>query len=215
MENKCEVLVAGGGIAGSLVSYLLASEGLNVILVEQKCKDDTMKVCGDAIGKHHFDRIGIPHPSGKELAGVFKGVKVVAPNGRDEIIVGGEGYALNRPVFVKRLQKMALDAGTSLLDKHAVLKPIVNGSWIKGLKIIDLRTKDRKEIEAEVIIDATGVSAAVRSRLPVNWFVSERVPPEDYDVCYREIIETDREIEPGYDISFNYYSSWRLLVVVS
>ncbi|RLG48558.1 MAG: geranylgeranyl reductase, partial [Thermoproteota archaeon] len=122
MKNKCDVLVAGGGIAGSLVSYLLASKGFDVITVEQKHKDDTMKVCGDAIGKHHFYRIGIPHPSGKELVGVFKGVKVVAPNEKDEIIVGGEGYALNRPIFVKSLQKMAMDAGANLLDRHAVLR---------------------------------------------------------------------------------------------
>jgi len=202
MKNKCDVLVAGGGIAGSLMSYLLASKGFDVITVEQKHKDDTMKVCGDAIGKHHFDRIGIPHPSGKELVGVFKGVKVVAPNEKDEIIVGGEGYALNRPIFVKRLQKMAMDAGANLLDRHAVLRPITDGTWLKGLQIVDLRTKERKEIEATVTIDATGVSAAVRNKLPVEWLVSEKVPPEDYDVCYREIIETDREIEVGYAVIY-------------
>ncbi len=198
MKEKHDILVAGGGIGGSLVSYFLASEGFDVIIVEQKHRDDTMKVCGDAIGKHHFDKIGIPHPSGRELDGIFRGVKVVAPNERDEIIVGGEGYALNRPAFVKKLQTMALDAGAKLLDRHAVLKPIVDGSWLKGLEVVDLRARRRREIEATVVIDATGVPAAVRSKLPNEWFASEKVPPEDYDVCYREIVEMDEEIETGY-----------------
>ena len=25
------------------------------------------KVCGEAIGKHHFDNLGVPHPTGDEL----------------------------------------------------------------------------------------------------------------------------------------------------
>ncbi len=202
MEKKYDVLVAGGGIAGSFVSYLLASKGFNVVMIEQKHEDDTMKVCGDAIGKHHFDEIGLEHPYGEELAGIFKGVKVIAPNERDEITVGGEGYALNRPLFVKRLRKMSLDAGVSLLDKHAVLKPITDGSWLRGLQIIDLRTKEKKQIKSRVIIDATGVTAAVRSKLPSDWFVSEKIPAEDYDVCYREIIETEGGIETGYAVIY-------------
>lgn len=202
MKRECDVLVAGGGIAGLLVSYFLASKGFDVVIVEQKDKDDTMKVCGDAIGKHHFDKIGIPHPSGEELAGIFKGVKVVAPNGKDEIVVGGEGYALNRPLFVKRLQRMALDSGAELLDKHAVLKPIFEGSKLKGLDIFDLRKKNREEIKAHIVIDATGVAAAVRTKLPPDWPVSEKVPPEDYDVCYREILEMDEEIETGHAVIY-------------
>ena len=43
MKRECDVLVAGGGIAGSLVSYFLASKGFDVVIVEQKDKDDTMK----------------------------------------------------------------------------------------------------------------------------------------------------------------------------
>ncbi len=202
MKRRYDVLVAGGGIAGSLLSYFLASKGYDVVIVEQKDGNDTMKVCGDAIGKHHFDKIGIPHPSGDELAGVFKGVKVVAPNGKDEIIVGGEGYALNRPLFVKRLRKMAYDYGAELLDKHAALRPIIEGSMMKGVEIFDLRNREKEEIEANIVVDATGVTAAVRTKLPQEWPVSEKVPSEDYNVCYREILELDKEIETGYAVIY-------------
>ncbi|WP_243670302.1 hypothetical protein [Vulcanisaeta sp. JCM 16161] len=52
-----------------------------------------------------------------------------------------------------------------------------------------------EEFRARVVIDASGVGAVVRSRLPREWWVSEPLLPEDVSNAYREIIQVDYEIE--------------------
>ncbi len=52
-----------------------------------------------------------------------------------------------------------------------------------------------EEFRAKVVIDASGVGAVVRSRLPREWWVSEPLLPEDVSNAYREIIQVDYDIE--------------------
>jgi threonyl-tRNA synthetase len=45
-----------------------AKAGLEVCLIDRKKRDDIgEKVCGDAVGKHHFDALHLAPPKGEEL----------------------------------------------------------------------------------------------------------------------------------------------------
>mgnify|MGYP000103034070 CR=1 FL=1 len=202
-QGRFDVIVVGAGTAGSYAAYLLAKSGLKVALIERKPKEKIgEKVCGDAIGKHHFDNLKLSYPSGDELDGVFKGVKVYSPDEKFSIIVEGEGFAVNRYSFGQRLLKMALNSGAELYDKTHVIEPIVRNGFVKGVAAINLDSSSREVFEGEIVIDASGVASVVRTKLPEDWWISERIAPEDTNACYREIVETKDELDSTYAIIY-------------
>ncbi len=189
-----DVVIVGAGVAGLYAAYRLASQGLDVLVIERKPEEMIgEKVCGDAIGKHHFDELELEYPKmGEDCEGVFRGVKVVSPDEKHVIEVLGEGYALNRKAFGVRLYRMALSKGAEVWTSHRFYKPLTEGSWVKGIVVLR-QDGARIEVRAKVTIDASGVPGVVRTSLPREWWVSEPIPKEDINVTYREIWEGDIE----------------------
>ena len=195
---KYDVLVAGGGTAGLFSAYRLAKAGFSVAIIEMKSEDRIgEKVCGDAVGEHHFRNVELDPPRiGVDAVAVFKGVRVYAPSKKAYITAWGKGYALNRKAFGQRLLRMAINAGAELLDSHSVIKPMVKESWVKGLVVRKL-SGGIMELSCLAVIDATGVAAVVRRKLPDNWWVSERVPLEDFNVAYRVVATVEEPQDPS------------------
>ncbi|HIP57047.1 MAG TPA: FAD-dependent oxidoreductase, partial [Ignisphaera aggregans] len=163
LPHQYDVVIVGGGVAGLFAAYLMARTGLRVAVIEKNPEDRIgEKVCGDAIGKHHFDALRIPHPElGFDAEGLFRGVKVVSPDETHEITIYGDGYALNRRMFGFRLYRTATLAGAEVYAGHRFQKPILEGSWLRGVKA--LRPDGvSEEFRAKVVVDASGVAAVVR-----------------------------------------------------
>jgi len=101
--KKFDVIVVGAGTGGCLAAKTVAEAGLRVCMIDRKAEQKIGdKVCGDAIGKHHFDNIGIAHPSGEELDQTMEGIKVYSPDMKTVVNVKGEGvhgYLINRLLF--------------------------------------------------------------------------------------------------------------------
>ena len=176
MPTNYDIVIVGAGTSGSFAAYQLAKTGFKVAIIERKLQEEIgIKVCGDAIGGHHFDHIGLEKPKlGYDAETIFKGIKVYDSNEENYIMASGEGYALNRYKFGQRILKMALNAGAELYDKHQATQPIIEGSWVKGVKTANLKTGEKKEFHAKVIIDASGATSIIRLKLPEEWWVSEK-----------------------------------------
>ncbi|MDH5449228.1 MAG: FAD-dependent oxidoreductase, partial [Candidatus Bathyarchaeota archaeon] len=105
--EKFDVIVAGAGTGGCLAAKTAAKAGLKTCLVDVKNKKDIgKKICGDAIGKHHFDNLGLKEPAADELERVMEGIEVYSPDKQTSYVVKGEqlyGYILNRHSFGQRL----------------------------------------------------------------------------------------------------------------
>ena len=196
MVEKHDVLVVGAGTAGCTAARAAAEKGLDVLLLELKPEERIgEKVCADAIGKHHFDRLGMAYPSGEELKTRVRGVRVYSPSKAVSYFVPGEGFILNRKAFGQRLLREALNAGAELRDRVKVLNPIVKDGFVVGVEARDLRTGSKLAFYAEVVVDASGFFPAVRSKLPPEAHMPERLDPRDYCVGYREIRELATEPE--------------------
>lgn len=197
--EKYDVVVVGGGVAGLYASYMTSRAGLKTAFIEMKGEESIgEKTCGDAIGEHHFTELGIEMPMvGFDAEGFYRGVKIVSPDEANSIIVSGRGIALNRKNFGVRLYKMAINSGAEAFLNHLFVKPIIDGLWIRGVMV---RSKGGKGIvlHSKVVIDASGVAAAVRRSLPRDWWVSEPIPKEDYNITYREIVVGDFDVEKEY-----------------
>ncbi len=201
--KKFDVIVVGAGTGGCLAAKTVAEAGLKVCMIDGKDEQDIGdKVCGDAIGKHHFDNLGIAHPSGAELDQKIEGIKVYSPDMETAVNVKGEGihgYLVNRQLFGQRLLKEAKDAGATLIDSTVVTEPVMNDGYVVGVLAKDLKTGTKLSLAAKVVVDASGHSAVLRKKLPPEIGIETEVKNEDVEVCYREIREVK---EPIADLGF-------------
>ncbi len=201
--KKFDVIIVGAGTGGSLTAKTLANDGLKVCMIDRKAEQDIGdKVCGDAIGKHHFDNVGLKHPSGKELERKIEGIKVYSPDMETEVNVKGEGvhgYLVNRLLFGQRLLKEAKAAGVTLMDQTVVTYPIIKAGYVVGVLAKNLKKDINSELYSKVVVDASGHSAVLRKKLPTEFGIENEVNDEDVEICYREIREIAEPVDdPGF-----------------
>jgi digeranylgeranylglycerophospholipid reductase len=191
---KSDVVVVGAGVAGLYSAALLGSMGWRVVLVESKARSEIgNKVCGDAIGVHHFRELNLEVPS-SVIDHRYSGVVVYTYSLKYSVTVPGEGVSVNRVKFGQWLLKLALDSSVELLDRHSVLE--VRASE-RGVESIRARGVDGRvvEIEARAFIDASGAKPAIRSKVPLEWPIAERPYTTDYNLAYREVLELDKPVD--------------------
>ncbi len=201
--RKFEIIVVGAGTGGSTAAKTLALNGFNVGLIDtKKAESIGEKVCGDAIGKHHFDSLALAYPKYPELEREIAGIKVYSPDLKTVFRLTGEGlhgFIINRLLFGQRLLKEATDSGAVLLDSTQAVEPIFKDGFVKGVIARNNNTGEKIEFLGHVIVDASGVSAVLRSKIPPEFGIQNTVSQEDEVVCYREIRELRKQIEePDY-----------------
>ena len=213
--EKFDVIVVGAGTAGCLTAKTAAKTGLKVCLLDSKKREKIgEKVCGDAVGKHHFDQVGLAVPKGEELRTRVQGVNVYSPDMQTVFRVKEEGiygFTINRYIFGQRLLQEAVDAGAILLDSTIAINPIIHEGFVKGVAAKNLKAEKRTELKSRVVVDASGFSAVLRRKLPPDIGVDLDVKNQDVAALYREIrvltepkkdaefcdIYVDQTISPG------------------
>ena len=61
--DKYDVIIVGAGTGGTYAAKTIAEAGLNVCMVERKERENIgKKVCGDALGDHHFKELNLELP---------------------------------------------------------------------------------------------------------------------------------------------------------
>jgi geranylgeranyl reductase family protein len=192
--KRFDVIVVGAGTAGCMAAKTMAEAGLEVGLVDRKPRERIgEKICGDAVGKHHFDTLGLKPPSGEELRSRIAGVKIYSPDMRTVFQIASErlyGFIVNRLLFGQRLLKLAEDAGATLLDSTHVIEPLFKDNFVVGVSMRD-QTAAKTQLQSRVVVDASGFTATLRRKLPPEIGVDTEVKKEDVEVCYREIRQLD------------------------
>lgn len=189
-----DVAIVGAGTAGTYAAYLLAKAGLNVCLIEIRSVDKIYKYTGDAIGTHHLEKLGIDIPS-KVVDHKYEGAEVYNPDYTVKYYIPGKGISLNMIEWARWLISKAVNAGVTILDEHNAYAPIIEYSRVTGVKVRRINTNTRSDVKAKVIIDASGATGVIRTKLPSEWLISEPLKSEDASYAYREIIEVDYDIE--------------------
>lgn len=193
MSAKFDAVVVGAGPAGTIFSSEVAGAGFDVALIDQKPKEQVgKKVCGDGIAAGYFDLLDIKEPSGDELARRIDRSDVYTPDKKGVLQIPGEGYTINRLPFGQRLLKRAERKGVQFFPKRVAKHPILQDGVIKGVMAKESDGEELK-LEARVTMDATGMTAALRSRVPEKHLLETKIDKFDLDVAHRYIAEFPEE----------------------
>ncbi len=189
--KQFDVIVVGAGTAGSTTAKTVAKAGFKVCLIDRKKKEDIgEKVCGDAVGKHHFDELNMAYPKGDELNNRIEGIKIYSPDLQATFTVKSEqlyGFILNRHAFGQRLLNDAVDAGATLLESTMAIEPIFGDGYVRGITVKNMVDQNKTELQSIVVVEASGFTAILRKQLPTILGIDLTVDNEDVEACYREI----------------------------
>ncbi len=159
MKEEYDVVVIGGGPAGTTAGRYAAENGASVLVVEKRDEIGAPKRCGEGLSSHAMELIGIkPEPTWaiQELEGAY----VYAPSGKsvEARFTETAGYIIERKMFDKKLAYMAVDAGAEVLAGTRATSLIKEDGKITG---VELLTFDEQKVKAKakVVIGADGVES--------------------------------------------------------
>jgi len=201
--KKFDVIVVGAGTAGCMAAKTAADKDLEVCLIDRKAREDVgEKVCGDAIGQHHFNALNLEYPKGEELKRKIEGIKVFSPDMKTVFCVKAKtfhGFIIDRHLFGQRLLNSAIDAGATFLKSTQTLRPIVENGYVTGVMAKDQKAGKEFPLSGRAIVDASGFPAILRKCIPPEFGIETNVDDEDVVICYREIRELREQMsEPEF-----------------
>jgi flavin-dependent dehydrogenase len=197
-NSRYDVIIAGGGPAGSSAAIDLAMRGAHVLLVEQK-KFPRPKLCGEFISPEcarHFERLQVMNAMSAAqpshlLTTVFysrSGNSVRVPSSWFE--TNRAALGLSRAEMDERMLRRAAEAGVDILEEAQAVNLVIEEQAAGGLTI---RHRAREATyRAAVVVDATGRSRALTRKLSGARLRHERRPM----VAFKAHFEKTR-IEPA------------------
>jgi flavin-dependent dehydrogenase len=85
------------------------------------------------------------------------------------------------------------------------MEPIIKNGFVTGVLAKNVGTSNEFAVHAQVVVDASGILAILRKKLPPEIGVEANVNPEDFVICYREIrkLKEDTRVSNFCELYFN------------
>ena len=188
-----DILIVGAGPAGSSFAKFASEKGFEVTIIDSGDFSTLWsKPCGNGLVARSIKTLGIKPPSGKELYNVAKTVKAYSPDYSFSVEFPEKTYLINRHEFGKRLMRDAIKAGAVFIENTTFLDVLIEKGRVVGIKA---KNKGKTKVfRANLIVDATGASARIKSKLPKKWPVAE--PTRHKAICFRGIVELKEVKDP-------------------
>ncbi|MGQ9546779.1 MAG: NAD(P)/FAD-dependent oxidoreductase [Dehalococcoidia bacterium] len=166
--DRYDVIVVGGGIAGSIAATFSAKHGLKTLLIE-KAKTPRNKPCS-GIQFSYFERlVGEKIPEDKLCKNQLFKVEMITPDGKT---LRGRMRMLNfwRSTFDSWLNSLAVNAGATFHDDTRLVDFHIEQDVIQA----SIRAKDDEyEVGTRYLIAADGLRSGVRRKLRPEDFKQE------------------------------------------
>ena len=183
MKERYDVIIIGGGPAGSTVGTLLARKGYDVLLLERhKFPRFHIGESITAFGFHAFKDLGV-YDELKSMNYVQKkGLEFVMREGSrkvyfpsDLINEPGElpwAFQMPRAKLDHVLLKNAAKKGVTVLEERLVKQVLFENGRAVGVEVKDLTegsSDEVRRVDARWIVDASGQGAILNRQLEGNW----------------------------------------------
>jgi len=160
-QIDCDVVVVGGGPAGSSTARVAAAAGAHTILLEEHPVIGSPVFCAEGLSLNGIKDAGL-EPVAPLVAQKITRARVFAPN-RNHIDLTSDdwvGYTLNRDFFDKAMGDLAVKAGAELLTETKA-----TGVFREDGKVAGVMAESHGEqikVKAKVTIGADGYWSIVR-----------------------------------------------------
>lgn len=187
-DDKMDVIIVGGGIAGLTAGYILAGQGMEVLLIERGNYCGSKNVTGGRIYSYSLEKImpGFAREAPLERKILREKVSLMTAESNVSLDFysdklgqeGSDSYSVLRAPFDQWLQEKAEEAGVQIVAGVCVDDLLVEDGHVCGV------IAGEDTMEAHVVILADGVNSLLAKKIGL----SKGVRPEDVSVGAKEII---------------------------
>ena len=166
MEEKCDIVVVGGGPAGLSAAYAAAKNGAEVMLFEKEEAIAHSIMTSGVTWISEMERLGIP----REYYHSIQNYRFVSPS--NDILIEGtipKSCVLEVRATYQHLAFLAAEAGAQIRVKSNIINVIKEGNKVAGVKASTPRGD--LTVRSTLVIDASGFSTSVgrKAELAREW----------------------------------------------
>ncbi|TXT63037.1 MAG: hypothetical protein BAJALOKI3v1_450036 [Promethearchaeota archaeon] len=212
MSEKSDILIVGAGTAGTYLGWILAKQGHFVKIIEKDRKEEV----GKRLDVIHFesDRIkkaGLPpfDPNKPDCIEIRDKSTVITPDFESEIKTRVYQTIVRLTPFLNKMYDILESDGVQLEFSTKFEELLFENNRIIGAKVS--KDGENEKYYANIIVDASGTSAVVRTSLPKNYGVETWELGSD-DVMYVLLQYIRWKVPdkptPDTDTGYNYWLLW-------
>ena len=205
---SCDVVIVGACTAGTYFARLLAERGLNVTVIDKETEENLCR----RLDIFHFTRdsyeaFHLPESKEGDEEFVRNFDKCCTRSALDNYpkLSSTRVSVLHLPLFIRRLRKQAEAAGVEFLFGEEFDRVKYDGEG----RIAGIVTKSGRELDARLVVDASGIPSVVRRSLDDPFMERFEIGPRDKFYVLLKYVQL---LDPGDKVelstSWPFYKGW-------
>jgi len=208
-DERFDVIIVGGGVAGSAAAYVLAKAGMEVLVVERGSTCGAKNMTGGRLYGHSLEKL---------IPGFADEAPVERRIAKERLSFATAQGAVTLEFGSEKLEDPAYASYTVLRNKFdpwlAEKAETEGAMYVCGIRVDDLIVRDGKvcgvvaageEMESDVVILADGVNSLLAQKLGMK----KELDPSEVAVGVKEVIKLDEQtisdrfgVEPGEGVAW-------------